>query len=214
MTRTILLGVLLLAPCVCHGEDASLDTAGAPMWIKMLPKPAPVPYQFPDGNERFRRYASETFGVNSLLGAGVGAGFSQWLDSPTEWGQGAEGYGRRFANSLGNTYLRNTMVHGLAAAFKEDIRYVRSGRTTVKGRLGYVLASPVVAHNRDGDLRFSAARFIGGAANAGITRTWAPASWHGWGHASRNYGYWLLTEMGYNFAREFFPDMLRRFKKR
>lgn len=221
MIRTMAWGVFLLAPWACLAEagkdapiDASIDMTGAPAWMKLLPKPAPAPYRFPDGEERRQRYLRETFSVNTVASSAFGAGFSHLRNSPVEWEQGSDGYARRFGNSLGNAYVRNSLVHGIAAMAGEDIRYIRSDRESFKGRIGYALAMPVLARNREGRIRFSAARFIGGAANSGISRTWSPPSWRDWGNASKNYGYWLLTEAGFNVAREFFPDMLRALKGR
>jgi hypothetical protein len=57
-------------------------------------------YAFPTKRERFNRYVSSTVGPSSLLRRGLSAGIGQWRDHPTEWGQGASGFGKRYATAI------------------------------------------------------------------------------------------------------------------
>src|ERR1041385_5838006 len=58
-------------------------------------------YVFPTSHERFKRYVKSTIGPLALARTAASAGIAQWRDSPEEWGQGAKGYGRRFASRVG-----------------------------------------------------------------------------------------------------------------
>ena len=51
--------------------------------------------------ERFRIYRQAIFRPYSVVGPALGAGIGQWEDEPPEWGQGAQGYGRRIASGMG-----------------------------------------------------------------------------------------------------------------
>jgi hypothetical protein len=79
-----------------------------------------------DSLPRTGLYQQTTFSGLALLGAATGAAFSQLLDSPTEWGQGSEGYGRRVASSYGATIINGTIQYGTSILFHEDNRYFRS----------------------------------------------------------------------------------------
>src|SRR5262245_25356839 len=52
-------------------------------------------------SERLRWYLKGTFGVGSVARAGMLAEIGQARNSPSEWGDGAEGYGKRFASAYG-----------------------------------------------------------------------------------------------------------------
>src|SRR5437879_6267655 len=58
--------------------------------------------------QRFHDYAMSVIGPVPVFSAAASAGISQGIDSPVEWGQGARGYGRRFANNLAFNAVRNT----------------------------------------------------------------------------------------------------------
>lgn len=200
--------------CAQSPADPTLDTTGLPWHVRAIPKPQPEPWKKMTGEERFKQYAADTFGPDAFLFSAVGAGMSQWLDSPTEWGQGMEGYGRRYANSYGGTVLRNTMRLGLSAALHEDNRYFRSGKTGAKSRIGYVLLSPIIAKNDQGRNRFSVSHFTSAMGSQAIARYWSPPSWQGLDNVAMGTLIWYCQEVGKNFGREFWPDIARKMRKK
>src|SRR5437879_4585747 len=48
--------------------------------------------------ERFHTFVTRSFSAESVLRSAASSAILQGTDTPHEWGQGAEGYGRRFAN--------------------------------------------------------------------------------------------------------------------
>jgi len=139
------LSVLLqVAATLCCAQttappDPTLDPAGLPRVVKLLPQPASEPWQKITPKQRWTLYQQTTFSGIAVLGAATGAAFSQWLDSPTEWGQGAEGYGRRLASSYGATIINGTIQYGSAALFHDDNRYYRSKAPSFGARFGAVV---------------------------------------------------------------------------
>jgi hypothetical protein len=136
------------------------------------------------------------------------------MNSPKEWGQGWDAYGVRVASSYGSAFIGNTIAYGTSAMFREDNRYFESHKSGVKARLGAVLISPYVARNSAGQTRFSASSFLGGAGQAAIPLAWSPSSWQGWGNIAINYSIWYGTVAGINFAREFYPSLVRFYRNR
>lgn len=206
------------APKTAHapGEkpDPTLDTTGLPFYMPLMPKPTPEPWRFPDGKTRRQRYIAETFGVNTYAGAAVSAAYSFWVNDPHEWDQDVGGYGLRVSNNIAGAWVRGTAVHGLAVVFKEDIGYSRSNKASAKGRILYAVSRSMLAKDGNGHLRFSYSRAVGGVGTAFLSRTWAPDSWRPWDNAGKNYGYWLVTEAGFNVAKEFFPSMVRALRNK
>src|SRR5215470_18500673 len=108
--------------------------------------------------------------------AAFSAGVDQWKDKPEEWEQGASGYGKRFANILGQYSIQRTVTYGLASLLHEDNRYFNSGKRGFWSRTGYSLASGVLARHDDGTRHLSVSQLGGVAAGAFLSRTWQPAS--------------------------------------
>jgi hypothetical protein len=162
--------------------------------------------------ERFRLYVANTVGFPTLAGEAVSAAYSQAIDSPHEWGQGMTGYGKRFASNMGYNAVRQTISYAASIPLHEDNRYFGSGRETVKGRIMYALASPLIAHKPNGRATFSFSAAAGLAGAAVIPRYWYPPSWRGIGNAFPNAGWTYAGTAAANLFREFVPDIIRRIK--
>ncbi len=78
-------------------------------------------------SERFHNYVKSTFNAEAVLRAAAGAAILQATDTPSEWGQGGEGYARRFASDYAQHIMRQTFMYGAADLFHEDTRYLPSG---------------------------------------------------------------------------------------
>jgi hypothetical protein len=161
-------------------------------------------------SERARHYVKGMFGIEAFARSAVGAGLRQWTNTPPEWGQGADGYARRFAHSFGENMVRQTITYGVADALDEDNRYFRSERTGFGPRTMYAVESTFLARRPDGARRVSYSRIIGLVATAFISRTWQPPSLRGPGHAVGSLGTAVGSEVGFNIAREFLPSLLHR----
>jgi hypothetical protein len=210
--------VLSTTVLICNAQtrpaaDPTLDTTGVPFYVRVLPRPAPEPWVKITPKQRFDYYASQTYSTFVILGSVSGAAISQGINSPKEWGQGWEAYGKRFASSWGAVIAGNTVQYGAAAAFHEDNRYFRSKSSGFKARLGHVIISPFVAVNDRGGTRFSTSGFLGLAATSTIPVAWSPPSWRTGGSISINAAIWYGTVAGVNLAREFFPDLVKKTKK-
>ena len=211
--------LLLITAAVCRAQapvpsDPTLDQTGLPWAIRALPKPSPEPWQKITPGQRWSHYQQSTFSGFALLGSATGAAFSQALDSPTEWGQGAEGYGRRVASSYGATIINGTIQFGTSALFHEDNRYFRSTATSFGGRFGAVVISPFVARNDQGGKRFSVSSFLGGAGQSTIPLAWSPRSWQGGSEIAINALIWYGQAAGVNLVREFYPSVAAKFRKK
>jgi hypothetical protein len=210
--------VLLSVAPVCFGQsttatDPTDDQRGLPLYLRALPKPEPEPWSKITFRQRWEQYVALTFSPTAALGSAAGAAISQGIDSPTEWGQGWEAYGIRVASSYGATLVGNTVMASTAAMFHDDNRYFRSKSDRFGSRLGHVILSPYVARNDEGGKRFSTSMFLGSAAYSGVQLAWSPQSWQGWNNVGINYLIWYGQAAGFNLVREFYPSMVRKFRK-
>src|SRR5213595_608164 len=100
--------------------------------------------------ERTQLYLRTMVNPLGYLKAGFSAGIDQWKDKPSEWEQGGSGYGKRFANILGQYSIQRTVTFGLGSALHEDNRYFNSGKKELWSRTGYAAASGILARHDDG----------------------------------------------------------------
>ena len=160
-------------------------------------------YVFPTADERFKRYVKDTVGPMRLLRTGASAGIQQWRDSPEEWGQGMEGYGKRFASGMGRNAIQQTVVYGLDSALKLDTGFQRSKREGFFPRLKDALLQNVTSRNKSGNRVISAPRFAGIYAGSVIAaETWYPDRYT-YKDGLRQGTTTLLTGFGINVVREF-----------
>jgi hypothetical protein len=158
--------------------------------------------------ERLRSYFQHMFNPEAVLRSAAGAGINQAMNTPSEWHQGAEGYGRRFASSYAEHLIQSTAMYGASAALHEDNRYFRSGRSGFGPRLKYAIASSFLARHDDGSRHFSISRISSYAASAAISRLWQPPSTNGPVNAADAFAIAIGVETGFNVAREFLPRIL------
>jgi hypothetical protein len=113
----------------------------------------------------------------TFLAVGALAGIEQAGNAYSGYGQGAQGYGKRFGAVYADSFI-GTMLSGavMPAAFKQDPRYFYKGTGTIRERALYALASAVICKgdNRHWQLNYSGV--MGGLAAGGISNLYYPAS--------------------------------------
>ena len=159
--------------------------------------------------ERNHLYFSTMVNPLSFVRCAFSAGLDQWNDKPSEWEQGASGYGKRFANIFGQYSIQRTVTYGLSSAFHEDNRYFNSGKQGFWSRTGYSLSSGVLARHDDGTRHVSISQIGGVAAGALLARTWLPPSQHSATDAAISFGITMGSNIGTGVLKEFLPDLVR-----
>jgi len=159
---------------------------------------------------RVRDYLKDSFNPIYLVTGSAGAGIGQWRDSPHEWGQGGQGFGRRLASSYAQHLTTDTLLFATSSLLHEDNRYVPSPHAGVKARIAYALKSTFQARHDDGSTHFSISRMSSMAGSSLISRTWQPPSSGKLSSAGINFGASLGSAMGFQVAHEFLPFLWRR----
>ena len=164
--------------------------------------------------ERSSLYLKTMVNPVGYIKVGFSAGIDHWKDKPPEWEQGASGYGKRFANILGQYSIQRTVTFGLSSALHEDNRYFNSGKKGLWPRAAYALSSGVLARHDDGRRRVSISELGGVAAGAFLSRAWQPPSQHSAGDGAVSFGISMSSSMGFSVVKEFLPDLGRVLSKR
>jgi hypothetical protein len=159
--------------------------------------------------ERTQLYLKTMINPVGYIKAGFSAGLDQWRDKPEEWEQGASGYGKRYANIVGQYSIQRTVTFGMSSVLHEDNRYFNSGKTSFWPRTGYALASGILARHDDGSRHISISQIGGVAAGAFISRLWQPPSTNSAGDGAVSFGISMAVNIGFGVAKEFAPDLGR-----
>lgn len=149
--------------------------------------------------------ASPTPFVFSAIRAGINEG----LDRPKEWGDGAGGFGWRYGSIYAENLLGQMFQQAVSYKLHEDNRYFASGQRNVARRIGYALASTVLARRDDGSRTVSLSVLGGAATGAIVSRAWQPRSTTTAGDAAVSFGLTMGTRAFINVVREFSPRLAR-----
>jgi hypothetical protein len=118
-----------------------------------------------------------SFDPVTLMVVGVFAGAEQATNTFPGYGQGMEGYGKRFGAGFGDTFIGN-MIGGaiLPAWWKQDPRYFYKGTGSTRSRAWYAIASSVMCNGDNGHRQVNYSAIVGGLAAGGISNLYYPAS--------------------------------------
>lgn len=148
---------------------------------------------------------------SAFLGAAAGAGIGQATNSPSGYGQGAEGYGKRFGSLMAThatTEFAGTFV--IPSIARQDPRYFVHGQGTFGQRLGHALSRVVVAPNDNGGYGFNWGGVFGPLVGETVANTYLPVREQTGARTAQRYGTELAVKAGTNVLREFWPDIFKR----
>ena len=167
-----------------------------------------------DVGGKLRYHAQRTFSPSSLAMSSVKAGYSQMTDSPTEWGQGGDGYSKRLGSSVASSAIRAGLAFGLDSALHQDPRYYRSGSAGFGSRTAHALRGTILTRTDSGGETLSVWRLGSAYGAAFITNQWHPDRLntvrHGLVTGSTRLGFDLVR----NVIAEFWPDIKRQISGR
>ena len=108
---------------------------------------------------------------------GAVAGIEQANHTFAGYGQGAQGYGKRFGANYADGFVGN-MIGGaiLPSLFKQDPRYFYKGTGPVRSRALYAIATAVICKGDNGHWQLNYSGILGGLAAGGISNLYYPAS--------------------------------------
>lgn len=128
-------------------------------------------------NEKFRLFAKAAFDPATIGIVGVQAGISQGENEFPAYGQGAEGYSKRFGASLADEISSGFWSNYFyPVLLKEDPRYFRLGDGSFRHRLFYSVAQELVCHTDNGGRSFSFENVLGAFTAGAISNAYYPGN--------------------------------------
>jgi hypothetical protein len=113
----------------------------------------------------------------TFLATGFFAGIEQATNEFSGYGQGAQGYAKRFGANYADGLI-STMIGSaiLPSLLKQDPRYFYKGVGTTKSRILYAIANSVICKGDNGKWQANYSGLLGNLAAGGISNLYYPAS--------------------------------------
>ena len=140
-------------------------------YVSYVPDAAPL-----NTKQKFELAWKTTIDPVSFALVGVIAGIQQANNSFSGYGQGAQGYGKRYGASFAD-FAAGTFIGGavLPSLLKQDPRYFYKGTGTRRSRVLYALANAVICKGDNKKWQPNYSSMLGSLAAGGISNLYYPA---------------------------------------
>jgi hypothetical protein len=165
--------------------------------------------------QKFAVVARSSFDWAQYPWYGFLAGISQAENSEPGYGQGGEGYGKRYGAAWADGTIENFWVGAVfPSLLRQDPRFFQKGKGGFWHRTGYAISRMVIIRSDSGSNQFNFSEILGSAMAAGIsTYSYHPHADKTLRNTTKVWG----TQVGYDtltlFVKEFWPDLRRKLKK-
>jgi len=163
--------------------------------------------------QKFKVVAQGVFDPSEFLLVGVVAGLGQASDSNPSYGQGFQGYAKRYGTAYGDTAIENFMVGAIfPSIFRQDPRYFQSGHGGFWHRTGHAVSRVFVTRTDAGGQQFNYSELGGALTAAAISNyTYHPHSDRGFGNVAKTAGTQIGFDVGTYMLKEFWPDIRKHY---
>ena len=119
---------------------------------------------------------THSFNASMIFGAAFNSALDPIFNNQTAayWGQGVEGFSRRFGTRVTQSMAKGTGQALIGAIFKEDPRLYVSHKEGFWPRFGFALTHTLIVKNDNGHEQFSAGRVGGAFASGFVGMAWTP----------------------------------------
>lgn len=144
------------------------------------------------------------------------SGISQAENSEPGYGQGAEGYGKRYGAAFADGTIENFMTQAiLPSLLREDPRFYQMGKGGFWHRAGYAMSRIFVTRTDSANARFNFSEIFGSALAAGIsTYSYHPGADRTVDNSLKVWGSQVSYDMLTLVVKEFWPDIRRAIGKK
>jgi hypothetical protein len=140
-------------------------------YVSYIPDAAPL-----SSKQKFQLGWKSTFDPVNLVIIGGVAGIQQATNTFSGYGQGAQGYGKRygatFADVVAGTFIASAILPSL---LKQDPRYFYKGIGSKRSRLLYALGNAVICKGDNGRWQANYSNIFGNLAAGGVSNLYYPA---------------------------------------
>jgi hypothetical protein len=160
--------------------------------------------------DKFKLFLDTSMSPPQILASAAGAGISEARGTLAGYGQGGEGFGKRFGSSMASdasshffgTFLFPSILH-------EDPRFFVSVDTRFKARVGHALRRVVVIRSDTGAMKFNLPGTLGPLLAESLANSYLPDSERTAGKTFQRYGIRIGFGAVNNLLREYWPSIFK-----
>jgi hypothetical protein len=160
--------------------------------------------------EKFKLFANEAISPATLVTSAASAGFGQARDTDHDYGQGMEGYGKRFGASMArgasNSFF-GTFV--LASALHQDPRFFPQLHPTLWGSVKYSAYRIVMTRNDSGNRVFNVSQLVGTLGGETLANTYLPVREQTGAKTMERFGSDLAWRFAGNMFKNYWPTLFK-----
>jgi len=160
---------------------------------------------------KFKLFVDNSASLSTLVGSAANAAIGQAEDYPHGYGQGWEGYGKRFGATMARNASSNFFgTFLLASTLHQDPRFFPQKDPTFGGSVKYSLTRLVITRNDDGNDAANWSGLLGPLMAEGLANAYWPEEDRTAGQTLRRYGVDLATTAGFNMLRNYWPVLFKK----
>jgi hypothetical protein len=166
--------------------------------------------------EKFKVTARGLFDPSEFVLTGFVAGFNQAANSNPTYGQGMQGYAKRYGTAYGDNFVENFMASAiLPSLLHQDPRYYQLGHGGFFRRVAHAVSRVLITRSDSGHTQVNFSELGGAFAAAEIsTYTYHPSSERGFGNVVSIWGTQMSLDAATYVLKEFWPDLRKLSRKR
>ncbi|MGB7281352.1 MAG: hypothetical protein WBE13_03735 [Candidatus Acidiferrum sp.] len=163
--------------------------------------------------QKFELFLSKSTAPPQILSSAAGAGISEARGTLAGYGQGGEGYGKRFGSSIASgastnlfeTFLLSSMLH-------EDPRFFVRLNGGFSARAGHALRRVLVVRTDAGGETFNLPGTLGPLMAEGLANVYLPQSQRTAGKTFQRYGIRIGIGAANNIVKEYWPTIFKHLR--
>ena len=127
--------------------------------------------------QKFRLAFRSSVDPVAFIGTGFIAGIQQWQNDFRGYGQGTQGYAKRYGANYSDGFI-STMIGGaiLPSLLHQDPRYFYKGTGSIRSRALYAISTVVICKGDNGRWQPNYSNVLGSLAAAGISNIYYPST--------------------------------------
>jgi hypothetical protein len=160
--------------------------------------------------QKFQLAVDETIAPSRFVGSLFTAGISQARDSLPDYGQGWDGYGKRYGSSVASNASSHLFGTGLIPSLThEDPRYFVKLFGTPKSRILYAMSRVLITRTDEGATTFNWSNVMGGLMAESLAVSYLPDSERTAGKTFTRFGVRLGFSALDNVVKEYWPTIFK-----
>jgi hypothetical protein len=163
--------------------------------------------------QKFKLAANNSVSLSTFGSALIASAFSQAINSPAGYGQGGEGYAKRFGADMARSASANLFgTFLIASALHEDPRFYVRKHLSFKQSVKYAAVRVAVTRSDRGERVANFAGLLGPLAGEGLADTYYPQGSRGAGSVFTRYASDLGWKFGGHLLRQYWPNINRKLR--